>query len=259
MGGSFGGLAGLSSQLSTASTAVGGSGNGVGSALGQAATYAGMGATLGSVVPGVGTAVGAVVGGLIGGISALVGGHGAPDHERPDLNTIAAANDVTAQQAADVCGLEESHSPRNYDDIVKQAAGDRGYFQQLLAKYNQANPSSPVKARAAEAGEQYAQLRVQAANMFSGTGVTSPLATLSLQGAQQAAASQSMSLEDYLKALLNGALTGAQAGAAGAAADTPAGEAATWATIKAQAKKYELVLVALGLGIGALGYKAFNK
>lgn len=250
------------SAASTISLPSASSGSNTGSnVLAGAGSGAALGATIGSVFPGVGNAVGAVVGGAIGALTGLLSTshHGVPGHEKPDLLAIAQKYDITFNWANDITSYKESHDSANFDDICARAANDASYYEQIRAEYNTAHPGGEIKPLGAQASDSYADLQTKAATMFAGTGVASPLASLSLVGAQQAAASQSMSLEDYIKALLNGALQGASAGAGTAAANTPAGQAATNSVLKDQAKKYELVIVAAGLGIAALAYKAFKK
>ena len=137
-GGGSGGfdLSQLGGVLSGASG--GGQSGGAGSAIGGV-----LGGALGTLIPipGIGTALGAGLGSAIGG---LFGGGGVPNHEDPDEIKIAKANGITQQQASDICGYEESHSPRNYDDICKQAASDNNWLKQLWANYNRDHPSSPI-------------------------------------------------------------------------------------------------------------------
>ncbi len=131
------------------------SGSGIGSGIGGLA-----GGAIGTfLLPGIGTALGAGLGSSIGG---LFGGGGVPDHERSDLQKIAAANNITEQDASNICGYEESHSPRNYDDIVKQAASDSGWFKQLWTNYNRDHPSSPIlPQQASQASNTQAQVLAQ--------------------------------------------------------------------------------------------------
>lgn len=243
---SGGGLGSTISQLTGALSQ--GAPKGVGSVLGSVGSMALAGSALGPI----GAAGGALLG-LVSNIGSLFGGPGVPDHERPDLNRIAAANDITGDQASWVCGLEESKSPRNYDDIVAQAANDNGYFLQLLSKYNAAKPNEQIKTRTAiateQAAPQYLQLQTQMANTFAGTGQASPLANLSFPAAQAAAKQQNMTLSDYLTAIVNGALAGLQKGVSDAVAETPAAQDLKKSVIKDWVKENQLVVAGAGIGL----------
>lgn len=188
-------------------------------------------AASGGPIAGAIAAVGAIVG--------LLNHHGVPDHERPDLNTIAAANDITSDQASWVCGFEESHVSDNYDTICAKAAHDTAYFQELVTKYNAAHPDAPVVGRTVQAGQQYVQLQAKVAQTFATTGTASPLANLSFAEAQTDAAAQGTNLTDYLTTRINSASTAA----------TTATATATDAGILGSVTNHTLLYVGAGVGL----------
>lgn len=245
----FSGLAGLSSQLNTGSGS-----NSTSSPL----------STLTSSIPVVGGLLSSL-GGIVGG---LLGGHGAPDHEASDRGRIAATNNITDQQAADVCGYEEQHVSDNYDAIVKRAANDNSYFLQLVAKYNQAHPSTPVVPGSYTGTQTSASMSLGTTSgllpqninslLGGGSSLTSILASLGLQQNSPVPASSSLTAQQ-IKDAAGAAYNGAVKGATDSLMQTDEGKAATKAGAEQFVKDNGWWLAPLGLVAGFGIYKAATK
>lgn len=251
LGSTIGQISGALGQLTGGG---GGNGGGFGAMLGSMGTMAATGASIGGPY---GAAAGAALG-LITSIGSAfgIGNHPAPNHEDPDEIRIAAANDITQQQAADVCGWYSETVPDPYDGVCSQAANDNNFFLRILGKYNSAHANNQIKTQTQVATEQaapqYLQLQTQLANTFAGSGTASPLANLSFPAAQAAAKQQNMTLSDYLSAIVNGALTGLQKGVSDAVAETPAAQDLKKSVIKDWVKENQLIVAGAGIGLAWL-------
>jgi hypothetical protein len=203
-------------------------------------------------------------------IGSIFGGHGVAGHELPDIDKIAAANQITSEQAAAVCSFRESHDKANYDDICKKAASDSGYFQTILNEYNQAKPYAQiVRGNAQWQASQY-QPGVQLGVGLPGTGayasqtyqpgvmLGTPVLSQAGSATMSLGAVNSLTQQD-IKNILAGAGNGALAGAQTAAMNTPEGQAATKAAMESYIKEYQLPIAAGVGGIIWLAVKAFSK
>lgn len=187
---------------------------------------------------------------------------GVPDHERSDLQKIAANYLVSEDQAAKVCSYRESHDRANYDAIVKHAASDSSFWSTILAEYNAARPGAPV---VPSYGNQYAagQIGIKiptAEDIYAGmyqAGV--PLGVpISVSGTATAGLGSALTSQD-LKNIGTGILNGGIAGGKNAIMDTDEGKAAKADAIAEYVKEYQLPIAAGVGGILWLAYKAFNK
>lgn len=174
---------------------------------------------------------------------------GVPDHERGDIVAISAATGLTQQQVQDLCGMEESRSKDNYDTICKKYAGNPGAMLPLISEWNDKHPGQKIALQAEAPAPAPAMVPAVVQQMPTAL-MASPVPSLVPQSLAATA-----SLGDYAKA----AIGGAQKGVTDVFMQTPAGMQAKSDGAMSWAKDNLLILIAAGIGLGFLIFKAFSK
>lgn len=180
---------------------------------------------------------------------------GVPDHERADLITLSSATGLTQQQAADLCGMEEGRSRDNYDTIVKKYANNPGAILPLVAEWNEKHPSQKIVAAPESPTAVVPSVVLQQPQLQQFDFVPSSVSQLPQMEGFAGSAGVNSQLGDFAKAVL----LGAQKGGTDYALSTPAGKEAKNQGAISWAKDNVLILVAAGVALGLLIYRAFIK
>lgn len=178
----------------------------------------------------------------------LTGKGGVPDHERPDLIRISEATGLTQQQASDLCAMEESRSPANYDDIVKKYANNPNGLLPLITEWNQKHPDRAIVAAAPAPAPAVIQPVVMQSLV-----TTAPVAPVVQQMPSVASNLTGEDVKDAGKAIIKGA----QGGLSDWAMNTPEGKAAKAEGFKSWLTDNQLPVAGFGLFVLFLIYKAF--
>lgn len=185
----------------------------------------------------------------------LSGKGGVPDHERPDIVSISNQTGLTQQQVSDLCGMEESRSPANYDDIVKKYAGNPSGLLPLIDEWNGKNPSRKIVSLDSITPS-YPQ-SVPATVYQAPASLTAATVPAVVMQSLTSSAAPSNAID--IKGLGGAILTGAQNGATDWAMATPAGIQAKNQGAISWAKDNMLYFVLGAVALGALIFKAFKK
>lgn len=221
------------------------------------ASLANMASPVTNMIPGGGVANAVLsIGSKLGNF--LSGKGGVPDHERPDIISISNQTGLTQQQVSDLCGMEESRSPANYDDIVKKYAANPSGLLPLIDEWNSKNPSKKIVSLDSITPNYPQTAAAVPATVYQAPAALS-FSTVPAMVSQQSLANAGTASAPDLKGLGGAILTGAQNGATDWAMATPAGikakneGAISWA-------KDNIVYFMLGaVALGALILKAFSK
>lgn len=192
-------------------------------------------------------------------------GGGVPDHERPDLVAISNTTGLTQQQVSDLCGMEESRSPANYDAIVKKYRDNPNGLLPLIDEWNSKHPDKKIVSLDSITPNYPQTVPMVVQQLAPAALVAAPVpavvqqAPTALVAASVPATVQQSLTGGDLKDLGGAILKGGQAGASDWWLQTDAGKQAKSEGALSWAKDNFLFFLAGGIALGLLIYKAFKK